>query len=75
MCHLISSISMGQITTNLSVDIETQADGVLLEPKGSETYTVLIDGRWKTFEFTRKNLKGNYSEAINYTHFWECVSR
>jgi hypothetical protein len=54
---------------DFSIDIETQADGVLLEPKGSETYTVLIDGRWKTFDFTRKNLKGNYSDVINYTHF------
>ena len=43
---------------DFSVDIETQADGVLLESKATEHYTILIDGRWKTFEFTRKNLKG-----------------
>jgi Methyltransferase domain len=60
---------------DFSVDIETQADGVLLEPKGTEHYTILIDGRWKTFEFTRNNLKGDYSETVNYTHFWECLSR
>jgi uncharacterized membrane protein YkvA (DUF1232 family) len=60
---------------DFSVDIETQSDGVLLEPKATEHYTILIDGRWKTFEFTRKNLKGEYAETINPTHFWECLSR
>jgi hypothetical protein len=60
---------------DFSVDIETQADGVLLESKGTEHYTILIDERWKTFEFTRDNLKGDYSETIDYTHFWECLSR
>jgi Methyltransferase domain len=59
---------------DFSVDIETQADGVLLESKATEHYTILIDGRWKTFEFTRKNLKGEYAETIDHTHFWECLS-
>jgi Methyltransferase domain len=60
---------------DFSFDIETQADGVLLEPKATEGYTILIDGRWKTFQFTRKNLKGEYAETVDRTHFWECLSR
>jgi hypothetical protein len=60
---------------DFSVTIETQADGILLEPKATQHYTILIDGRWQTFEFTRKNLKANYSETVNHTHFWECLSR
>jgi hypothetical protein len=60
---------------DFSVIIETQADGILLEPKATQHYTILIDGRWQTFEFTRKNLKANYSETVNHTHFWECLSR
>jgi Methyltransferase domain len=60
---------------DFSVDIETQADGVLLESKAAECHTILIDGRWDTFQFTRKNLKGNYLETVDRTHFWECLSR
>jgi hypothetical protein len=60
---------------DFSADVETQADGVLLESKASKDYAILIDGRWKTFEFTRDNLKGRYSETVNHTHFWECLSR
>jgi Methyltransferase domain len=60
---------------DFSADIETQADGILLESKASKDYTILIDGRWQTFEFTRDNLKGRYSETVDHTHFWECLSR
>ena len=60
---------------DFSVDIETQADGVLLESNRTKHYTILIDGRWKTFEFTRNNLKEDYSETVNRTHFWESLSR
>ena len=58
---------------DFSSDVETQADGVMLEDKAPADYAILIDGRRKTFEFTRSNLKRSYKESVNRTHFWELL--
>ncbi len=58
---------------DFSGDIRTQPEGVMLEAKGGEDYTILIDGRWATFQFTRANLKRRYKLTYNTTHCWELL--
>ena len=58
---------------DFSSDVEVQADGVRLEEGAPPDYAILIDGRYKTFEFTRRNLKRPVSVTVNSTHFWELL--
>ena len=55
---------------DFSSDIETQAEGVMLEPKAANDYAILIDGRWFTQQFTRKNLKRHYKVTENTVDMW-----
>ena len=58
---------------DFSVDVKTQAEGVMLEPRAADDYAILIDGRQTTFEFTRVNLKRRYRVTTNTTHEWELL--
>jgi hypothetical protein len=58
---------------DFSADVEIQADGVMLEPKAQLDYTILIDGRKQTFEFTRRNLRRNYKTTKNIIDKWELL--
>ena len=74
MCQPIWFISMDQIITTSASTLRRKLMASCSGLKAAEHYTILIDGRWKTFEFTLKNLKGEYAETIDHTHFWECLS-
>jgi hypothetical protein len=58
---------------DFSADVDIQADGVLLEDKAPADYAILIDGRIKTFQFTKANLKRPYAVTVNRPHFWELL--
>jgi len=58
---------------DFSDDIVTQAEGIMLEAKGDGDYSILIDGRWATFQFTRANLKRRYKVTQSTTHSWELL--
>ena len=58
---------------DFSVDVKMQAEGVMLEPRAADDYTILIDGRQATFGFTRANLKRRYKVTTNTTHNWELL--
>jgi hypothetical protein len=60
---------------DFSSNVETQADGVLLEAKAPDDYAILVDLRWKTFEFTRANLKHHYKVTVNSVDSWELFER
>jgi hypothetical protein len=56
-----------------SVDVNIQAEGVMLEAKAPADYAILIDGRAATFEFTRSNLKRRYKVTTNVVDYWELL--
>jgi hypothetical protein len=56
-----------------SAKVRTQADGVRLEPRAAHYYAILIDGRWDTFEFTRRHLKRGYKVTTDAANYWELL--
>lgn len=63
---------------DFSSEIEIQVEGIMLEAKAPNDYTILIDGRWYTQQFTRENLKRRYKVTENKIDKWlllEAVDR